>query len=134
MIFADTGYFVALTEPRDGLHDRAVRWSRTIKEQVLVTEYVAWELVNALSDPNDRPKAHFWIEQFFTKPGFEFVPASMPIFQAGRELHAARPDKAWSLTDCTSFVVMKDWGLTRALSFDHHFEQAGFEALLRRDP
>ena len=42
-----------------------------------------------------------------------------------------RPDKAWSLTDGLSFVVMQELGLTEALTGDHHFEQAGFRALLR---
>jgi predicted nucleic acid-binding protein len=46
-------------------------------------------------------------------------------------LFARRPDKSWSLTDCISFVVMADRGLTEALTGDRHFEQAGFRALLR---
>jgi len=41
------------------------------------------------------------------------------------------PDKGWSLTDCASFVIMEDEGLPAALTHDHHFEQAGFQALLR---
>lgn len=46
------------------------------------------------------------------------------------DLYRARPDKEWSLTDCTSFVVMNECGLTDALTGDRHFEQAGFKALL----
>ena len=45
-------------------------------------------------------------------------------------LYSRRPDKEWSLTDCISFVVMSDEGLTEALTGDHHFEQAGFTPLL----
>jgi predicted nucleic acid-binding protein len=52
----------------------------------------------------------------------------------GLSLHQSRPDKHWSLTDCISFVVMQDRAVQQALAFDYHFEQAGFEALLRRDP
>jgi len=40
-------------------------------------------------------------------------------------------DKEWGLTDCISFVVMKDRKLTDVLTTDHHFEQAGFKSLLR---
>jgi len=43
----------------------------------------------------------------------------------------ARRDKPWSLTDCISFVVMEQLGLVDALSADHHFEQAGFNILMR---
>ena len=52
----------------------------------------------------------------------------------GLERYARSDDKAWGLTDCVSFVLMEEHSVTRALAHDHHFEQAGFEALLRRDP
>jgi predicted nucleic acid-binding protein len=52
-------------------------------------------------------------------------------WRRGCELYDARPDKEWSLTDCISFVVMRDRGIEQALTGDEHFEQAGFAALLR---
>ncbi len=42
-----------------------------------------------------------------------------------------RIDKDWSLVDCASFVVMKQHGITEALTTDQHFEQAGFVRLLK---
>jgi predicted nucleic acid-binding protein len=66
--------------------------------------------------------------------GCDLVPASPPLFEAGLQLHAGRTDKEWSLTDCISFVVMQRRGISRALTPDRHFEQASFEALMRRDP
>jgi predicted nucleic acid-binding protein len=59
---------------------------------------------------------------------------SEQLFAAGVRLLAERTDKEWSLTDCLSFIVLAERGITRALTYDHLFEQAGFEALLRRDP
>src|SRR6516162_5359042 len=44
---------------------------------------------------------------------------------------STRPDKEWSLTDCISFVVMNERGITDAFTNDHHFEQAGFQILLK---
>ena len=58
MIFLDTGYFLALFNPRDRLHQRAVSWSVQTKEQLLVSEYVLWECVNAFSGLTERNAAH----------------------------------------------------------------------------
>lgn len=58
------------------------------------------------------------------------VPATQELFDRGFAIYSSRPDKAWSLTDCISFVVMEEHGLTEALTGDCHFEQAGFVALL----
>ena len=64
-------------------------------------------------------------------PFIRIIPADEELFQAGFDYFEARPDKGWSLTDCISFVVMEREQLTEALTGDHHFEQAGFTALLK---
>lgn len=64
----------------------------------------------------------------------QVTPASHDLFRRGLRLYFDRPDKEWSLTDCISFVVMGDEGLSEALTGDHHFEQASFTALLRQKP
>ena len=58
------------------------------------------------------------------------IPPSQQLFRQGVELYIARPDKDRSLTDCISFVTMRQHGLTDALTGDRHFEQAGFNTLL----
>jgi predicted nucleic acid-binding protein len=40
----------------------------------------------------------------------------------------------WGLTDCISFVVMRDQNLTDALTADRHFTQAGFVPLMLGKP
>lgn len=134
MILVDTGYLVAFVQVRDELHERAVRWTKTIREPLVVTEYVLWEMVNSLSHPLDRPKAHLLLDYISSHSRYEVVAASSDLMASGLRLHAERNDKAWSLTDCVSFVLMQDRGIHQALAFDHHFLQAGFDALLRRDP
>jgi predicted nucleic acid-binding protein len=134
MIFLDTGYLLALFDPADELRLRAMGWSLTLRESCLVTEYVLWECVNAFSHPADRSTAHVLVDYLWSEPGYEIVSASPGLFAAGLRLHRERRDKAWSLTDCISFHVMRERGIQRALAYDEHFEQAGFVALLRRPP
>ncbi len=53
------------------------------------------------------------------------------LFEQAFNLYKTHEDKAWGLVDCISFVVMKQTGMTQALTFDQHFVQAGFQALMR---
>ena len=131
MIFLDTGYFVALFTPDDRLHERAAAWSLQLNEPTLVTEYILWECVNAFSRPKDRASAHALMAQIQSDPDCELIHASLDLFSAGLQLHRARPDKEWSLTDCISFVVMQKERIREAVTGDKHFEQAGFVALLK---
>jgi hypothetical protein len=64
----------------------------------------------------------------------------LPVYPIGMELllvaaaltlYAQRPDKEWGLTDCASFLIMQERGITEALVYDDHFHQAGFIPLLR---
>lgn len=64
-------------------------------------------------------------------PDVTVIRVNADLFDAGLQLFADRLDKYWSLTDCISFVVMLREGITDALTGDHHFEQAGFRALLK---
>ncbi len=42
-----------------------------------------------------------------------------------------RPDKEWSLVDCSSMVIMARRGIAEAFTSDHHFEQGGFVRSLK---
>jgi predicted nucleic acid-binding protein len=129
MIFVDTGYLLAVLNLCDELFERAQRWATAVREPLVTKEYVVWELVNALSAPVDRKKAHSAVAEIRTSASWQLIHAAHELFSAGLALHEQRADKHWSLTDCVSFVVMQQRGLRQALAFDHHFEQAGFEAV-----
>jgi predicted nucleic acid-binding protein len=134
MIFIDTGYLIAITSPLDSLHQRALSWAAAVQVRMLVTEYVLLETVNYFSSPLHRLRCHVLLQNIRSSSDWEIIPASPSLFEAGLQLHAARPDKEWSLTDCISFFVMRERGISRALAYDHHFEQAGFAPLLRLEP
>ncbi len=129
--FADAFYFVALLNPRDAAHPTALRATLEGRNSLLTTAWVLTEVADAMASPANRPLFLRLIEGFRQLQTVEIVPASQALFDRGLDLYADRPDKAWSLTDCISFVVMAERGVTDALTGDHHFEQAGFRALLR---
>jgi len=52
------------------------------------------------------------------------------LYTSAAALYKKYVDKKWGLTDCVSFVVMRERGLQEALSADDDFRQAGFRALL----
>lgn len=130
-MFGDTVYFIALLSIRDRWHVRATEIQRQPPRPLLTTEWVLLEVVNAFCQPAGRMRVVRLIELLGRQDDVEIVPASRDWFQRGLESFAARPDKEWSLTDCISFVVMKERGVSEALTNDHHFEQAGWRILLK---
>ena len=128
--FADSFYYIALLNRRDAAHEAARRLSESAAGPTVTTTWVLTEVADALSDPALRRGAVRLIGALRVDPDCLIVPASEEMFARGLDLYTERPDKDWSLTDCISFVVMRDQGLTEALTGDHHFEQAGFAALL----
>jgi len=130
-IFADTSYYIALLSATDEWHEPAVEWSEKILGRQVVTEYVLVELGSALAKVRDRHLYVPFVEHLLAEDSIEFVAASAELFRRGLALFEKRPDKDWSLVDCISFVVMRQRRLTDALTLDHHFEQAGFNVLLK---
>jgi predicted nucleic acid-binding protein len=133
-IFADTSYWIALLNPQDSLHSKAAKLSIFLRRtRILTSEMVLVELLNDFSGrgPSFRRTAVDLVEDLRRDPQVMIVGQSSPQFQEALALYAERSDKAWSFTDCASIGIMDRDGLTRALTHDHHFEQAGFQALLR---
>ncbi|HKV11617.1 MAG TPA: PIN domain-containing protein [Thermoanaerobaculia bacterium] len=132
--FADTGYLVALVNPRDELHRRAQELSALVDSARLVTtEMVLTEVLNHFSKSGERLRraAVALIVELRDDSETSIVPQSSFQFQEALTLYGTRSDKDWSHTDCASFQAMKREGITDALTHDRHFEQAGFRALLR---
>ncbi len=132
-VFADTVYWFALISPRDALHRTALETSRDYEPSQLVTsEMVFTELLNSVSGAQDRRNAAAAVvASFRSRSQVTIYPQTPKLFDSAFSLYRQRPDKDWSLTDCASFVIMEEQQLTSALTHDHHFVQAGFEALLR---
>ena len=128
--FADTSFYLALLDARDPLHDRAIAASIISACSILTTEFIILELGNACGRAVDHADYLALVGGIRASQRITIVPLDSQLLQRGLDLLASRPDKNWSLTDCTSFVVMQDAGIHEALTADRHFEQAGFKAQL----
>ena len=133
-IFADTGYWVALIRPRDQLHEVASRITDELPpHRIVTTEMILVELLNAMSKggQQNRELASGMVTDIYNNANIEVVPQTSGQFRAAASRYADRLDQRWGVTDCASFLVMEQRGITEALAYDRDFQQAGFAALLR---
>ena len=129
--FADAHFFFAILNPKDSAHPKAMDFARRSRAPLVTTAWVLTELADGLATTPRRQVFRQVLKDLETNKANLIVPANAETFEKGVELYHARLDKQWSLTDCISFVVMTEEGITEALTADHHFEQAGFTALLK---
>jgi predicted nucleic acid-binding protein len=132
-VFADTSYWIALVNGRDQLHEKAMALtSRLGPVQTVTSEMVFAELLNTTSNVRYlREGAAELVSDFQKNRAGIVVPQTAEQFAAALQRYEKSSDKGWSLTDCASFLIMEELGIRMALTHDRHFEQAGFEALLR---
>lgn len=125
-VLADTFYFVALLNRRDRHHRRAWEVAERRDRAIVTTRAVLLEVADGLADSSSRAAAAELLRDLDNDPLSSIVPLDEALFARGLARYEDRPDKERSLTDCISFVVMEDRGITEALTGDRHFAQAGF--------
>jgi predicted nucleic acid-binding protein len=132
-VFLDTSYALALSAPTDQFHIRALQLAEleTTKARLITTRAVLLEIGNALARRRYRAAAITLLKMLESDPTAEIEPLTNDLYGRGLGLFCSRPDKEWGLIDCVSFTVMKDRQMTKALTADEHFAQAGFQVLLR---
>ena len=132
-VFADTSYWIALVNPRDQIHAKAVTVTQQLSPvRILTSEMVLAEVLNSFSDA--RPLRHVvggMVQRLRSSRDVIIVPQTSEQFESALRRYKQAADKSWSLTDCASFQVMEAEQIQAALTHDQHFAQAGFETLLR---
>ena len=77
-----------------------------------------------------RSAALEFVHRLLNAPRVQTIWVDESLHRRGLALLEARPDKAYSLCDAISFVLMRERSITDALTTDHHFDQEGFTRLL----
>ncbi len=133
-VFLDTSFSIAISVKKDEFHERALELSDEIEAkntEIITTQGIILEIGNALSKLKYRASAVGIIRRLESDSNTSIISLTDELYDAGFELFRNRLDKEWGLIDCISFVVMREQNITRALTADEHFIQAGFQALLR---
>ena len=134
--FVDTAGWASWADRRQPFHAQAVAvlddlWAKG--GRAITTSFVLAELTALLTRPvrMSKPAQIQLLSAIRGDPTVEVVPIDPALEAETWQLWQARPDKEWTLVDCSSFVLMQRRGLAEALTSDHHFEQAGFTRLLK---
>jgi len=133
VIFVDTSAWYALEVEDDENHASA----RALREELrkgrygalLTSDYVLDEAVTLLRMRKGAEPSFRFAHKVFRSKSVSVVWIDRPIFEAALKLLGERQDKRWSLTDCTSFVIMDQLRVKQAFAFDENFRQAGFTRL-----
>jgi predicted nucleic acid-binding protein len=131
-LFLDTSYVIALEASDDRNHDAASEHWRNLRRSLpplIITTYVFDEVVTFFNSRKIHMKAVEVGNKLLQSRYVELIHVSEAMFYEGWRCLQTHHDKTHSLTDCISFVVMKQRGIRTALTFDKHFTQAGFHRL-----
>lgn len=132
-VYADTFYWIALSDARDGSHGRARELDRTLRhDQIVTTQEVLVEFLTFYGEGggNLRGLAVSTVDGIIAARYVEVIPQSAETFDSGLNLYRSRLDKGYSMTDCISMETMRRMGIREALTHDQHFRQEGFVTLL----
>ena len=130
-MFVDTGYLIALEDMADENHLAAQEHWASFRERsfLLTSSYVLDEVVTFFNVRGKHDKAHELGQTLLLSPSMTLIHVDETLLRRGFALLSERQDKRYSLTDCVSFVVMQERGMSIAFTFDRHFVQEGFVKL-----
>ncbi|MCC6453266.1 MAG: type II toxin-antitoxin system VapC family toxin [Acidobacteria bacterium] len=131
--FVDAVHFIALANPKDQWHEKAVCLANeTIEDRHITTEEVLIEFLNFYAESGEfmRQKVADLARSVLTDVHIEVISRTETSFLNALDLYESRLDKGYSLTDCISMNVCRELGIKDVLTSDRHFEQEGFSVLL----
>ena len=99
----------------------------------MTTDEVLSEFVTALAKagPTLRQRAVEVVKDLLDSKSVRVLAQSRDSFLLALDRFSRRPDKGYSLTDCSSMNAMDAEDIKDVLTHDHHFEQEGYNILIR---
>jgi predicted nucleic acid-binding protein len=130
----DTSGLLCLHHKPEPFHDQACMLYKQARIR-LTHSYVLAEFV-ALATARRLPRmpALTYINDLLENPDIEMIWVDEALHREAMTLLLSRQDKAYSLYDAVSFILMRQRNITEALTTDRHFEQEGFRKSLGEIP
>ena len=94
-VFADSFYFIALVNPRDAAHRKAVEFSDGYDGPLVTTAWVLTELADGLARSSARAAYRQILDGLEQNSDHSVVGPNLELFERGSDLYDARPDKQW---------------------------------------
>ena len=132
-VFTDTSALYAFVDKSDSSHPRASRVVLDLVEarrRLVVSDYVVAEAVNLANARGGSLVARRVLDLIEQTAGIRLEWIGSARFEQAKAFFRKHADHAYSFTDCTSFVVMRELKVREALTTDRHFAEAGFHPLL----
>lgn len=129
-VFVDTSALYAFINARDPDHKRVKDYLQGYKGQLLISNFIFDEIITLVMARMGHDKAVLTGNTLLNPREFILTRCKTSDELKAWKLFVNRPDKKYSFTDCTSFVIMKKLGINKSLSTDAHFIQEGFETVL----
>ncbi len=129
IVLTNSSYLIALEVSNDQNHQLAQRhWQALDRHstELVITSFIFDEVTTFLNSRRLHSKAVQLGDLLLQSSYVRFLQVETMFFSEAWQYFKRHKDKDYSLTDCISFVVMRNLGITTALTFDRHFEQAGF--------
>lgn len=128
-VFVDTSYFIAIANRRDQWHNRAMA-AANAGENYITSSLVINETISLLQARRAQGAALQFLIQIRANRSVQIVYPDPVLQTLGWDQFQRWGGIGANAVDCVSFAIMERMAIRRVLTFDVHFEVAGFETLV----
>ena len=131
-VFVDTGVWYAMADKSDQYHKKATEYTKklvTSNINFVTTNLVVHETLMLLSRKTSKAAAIKFLDMIYSQDNIEIIENEDSIEQKAYRIFKKYADQDFSITDCLSFVIMKENRIKKAFTFDKHFKIMKFTVI-----
>jgi len=129
-VFLDTSYYIAILNPHDQWHRKALKGLKA-GDEIFTSSFVVSETVSLMQARGHFSAAVEFLREIRSNQAVQIVYVDPAMQAEAWDTFARWGSAGANAVDCASFVLMRRLGIKKALTFDAHFRVAGFETLTK---